>query len=106
MPNALHWRWERLTDASRKLFAHGDDAEGADAQRTRHDQGAAGEQPDGPLQLAANLEEVARTKQAQGDVPGAEALFRSALLLRDDTVGHADAGVVPTLDALAGICAA
>ena len=104
MPSATHWPWERLTDASRRLFTPGA-AEADDGHRaTQHDVAGARDGNSAPLTLAASLESLARTKYAQLDLAGAEALFRSALVLRDDTAGPDDAATIPTLDTLASIC--
>jgi len=104
MPSATHWPWERLTDARRKLFTP-DAAEADDGHRaTQHDVAGARDGNSAPLTLAASLESLARTKYAQLDLAGAEALFRSALVLRDDTAGPDDPATIPTLDTLASVC--
>jgi tetratricopeptide (TPR) repeat protein len=59
------------------------------------------------VRLAASLEELAVQKQKAGDAAAAEALLRSALVLRDGARGaEGGVGAVPALDALAALCAA
>lgn len=104
MSTAALSRWDRLADAGRKLFVQGDDAGAAETRRTPIGEAARG--GGDPLRVAANLESLAELKHRQRDLAAAEALYRSALVLRDDAVGESGPGAMPTLDRIAALCAA
>jgi hypothetical protein len=96
--------FEQLSEAGRRFFPHKYSAD-VGSPSLPAPGGAAAD--GGPVRLAASLEVLAVERQRSGDAVAAEALLRSALVLRDGAGGEAGGvGAVPTLDALAALCAA
>jgi tetratricopeptide (TPR) repeat protein len=106
MPLRIASTIEQLSEAGRRLFAH---HEGTAVDASSYAPPGGGEQPadGGPVRLAASLEELAAQRREAGDAAAAEALLRSALVLRDGAGAEASGtAAVHTLDALAALCTA
>ena len=104
MTDAIVARWENLTEAGRRFLSAGDEARAEESFRAAVSL-AEGHTSGQPLQAAA-LDAIAQLKLRQQAHSEAEALFRSALALRERAFGPDHPVVAITLNGLAAAYAA